>query len=338
MIDNRFYRFAPPVYLADLVEQTGAELVKGDVREQVHTVSALSNIQAGVFSFARSMKSLPAIPPTGGVVIAAASDVIDQIRQWPIAVLRHAHPDFAFSSAARKLIAERDFMTSIADHADFHETVQLGAGVVIAPGVEIGKGTQIGPNATIGCGVHIGENCTIGPNVHLGFCDVGDHVKISPGVVIGGNGLGVATGDNELADIPHFGSVEIGNNVTIGSNTTIDRGVFSATKIGNGTRIDNLVQIAHNVVIGENCIFAAHVGISGSVTIGNRVLMGGKVGITDHRTIGDDAVIVACSATMRNVPANETWSGTPAQPLRQHMREVAFLRKLLKDHQESKST
>ena len=110
--------------------------------------------------------------------------------------------------------------------------------------------------------------------------------------------------------------------------TTIDRAMFGATHIGKGCKFDNLVQIGHNNTIGAYSMFAAHVGISGSCTIGSGVIMGGKAGVADHITIGDGAVLVAGASTMHDVPAGERWSGVPAKPIRQHMREVAMIRRL----------
>jgi UDP-3-O-[3-hydroxymyristoyl] glucosamine N-acyltransferase len=160
---------------------------------------------------------------------------------------------------------------------------------------------------------------------------LGDRVNISAGVVIGGNGLGIAQSNSQLIDIPHFGAVNIGNNVSIGSNSTVDRGMFTNTIIGENTKIDNLVQIAHNVVIGRNCIFAAHVGISGSVTIGDNVLMGGKVGIADHLNVGSDVSILASSGLMNDIPNGEVWGGTPAIPYRELARSIGIMRKLVRE-------
>jgi len=72
---------------------------------------------------------------------------------------------------------------------------------------------------------------------------------------------------------------------------------------------------------------AAHTGISGSVTIGDGVKFGGRAGIADHLVIGDGARIAAGAGLMNDVPAGETWGGVPAQPIRQWMRETAWLRK-----------
>jgi UDP-3-O-[3-hydroxymyristoyl] glucosamine N-acyltransferase len=70
---------------------------------------------------------------------------------------------------------------------------------------------------------------------------------------------------------------------------------------------------------------AAHTGISGSVTIGDGAQFGGRAGVADHLTIGDRARIAAAGGVMKDIPAGETWGGFPARPIRQWMREVAWL-------------
>jgi len=45
-------------------------------------------------------------------------------------------------------------------------------------------------------------------------------------------------------------------------------------------------------------------------------------------TIGDNVHIAARSGVMKDIPAGEYWGGTPAQPMKDFMREVAVMRKL----------
>jgi UDP-3-O-[3-hydroxymyristoyl] glucosamine N-acyltransferase len=63
------------------------------------------------------------------------------------------------------------------------------------------------------------------------------------------------------------------------------------------------------------------------VTVEDGVRMGGRVGIADHVHIGEGAQLAASAGIFRDIPAGETWGGTPAKPIRQYLREVAWLQK-----------
>jgi UDP-3-O-[3-hydroxymyristoyl] glucosamine N-acyltransferase len=125
-----------------------------------------------------------------------------------------------------------------------------------------------------------------------------------------------------------LGYVRIGSDVEIGASTTIDRGTYGATSIGDGTKIDNLVQIAHNVVIGKHCIIVGQAGLAGSVQLGNGVILGGQCAIRDHVTLADGAMVAACSGVAEDVDPKQIYSGLPALPHRQSLREQAALRRL----------
>jgi len=160
---------------------------------------------------------------------------------------------------------------------------------------------------------------------------IGDRVIIHPGARIGQDGFGYLPSPKGHQKIPQARRVIIQDDVEIGANTTIDRGSTRDTLIGEGTKIDNLVQIAHNVSIGRHCLIASQTGISGSSQVGDFVMMGGQVGIADHVTVGAGAMLGAQSGYMSNVPAGARWIGSPAQPVRDFMKGVAVLRRLVRN-------
>jgi UDP-3-O-[3-hydroxymyristoyl] glucosamine N-acyltransferase len=124
--------------------------------------------------------------------------------------------------------------------------------------------------------------------------------------------------------------VLIEDDVRVGANTAVDRGSARDTIIGAGTWIDNLVQIAHNVTIGRHCIIVAQVGIAGSTQIGDFVRLGGQAAIAGHVEVGARASIGAQAGVIGNVPPGAKLLGSPAQPKRDFLKQMAKLRQTIK--------
>jgi len=248
-----------------------------------------------------------------------------------VAVLETPFPRHAHSVVASALFRPRHLTgygaEPISSLAQIHPGAVVQPGAVIGPGAAIGEGTVIGSNAVIGAGVQIGRNTSIGANASVHCALLGDHVTVLAGARIGETGFGVLVGPNGAEDAPHFGRVIIQDYVTLGANSCVDRGVFEDTIIGERTKIDNLCQIAHNVILGRGVIVAAFGGISGSVRVGDGSMLGGRVGIADHVQVGERVSLAASAGLFRDVESGETWGGTPAKPIRQWMREVAWLQK-----------
>jgi UDP-3-O-[3-hydroxymyristoyl] glucosamine N-acyltransferase len=61
--------------------------------------------------------------------------------------------------------------------------------------------------------------------------------------------------------------------------------------------------------------------------VGDGVAFGGRAGLADHVVVGDGASIGGGSSVIKNVPAGEIWSGYPGRPLREFLRETAWLAK-----------
>jgi UDP-3-O-[3-hydroxymyristoyl] glucosamine N-acyltransferase len=329
MPDPRFFEDLGPVTLSELAALTGAELADASMGGwQVRAVSVMTGAGADSITFVTDRKFLEQAGKTLAGACFVRPDAADAL---PVgcAALTLASPQLGYAMAAARLHRPR-FITGekgVHPAAQIEPQVELGPGVVVGAGAQIGRGTRIGANTVIGPGVAIGRDCDISASVTIGFALIGDRVRILAGARIGEAGFGATAGPKGLVDIPQLGRAILQDGVTIGANSCVDRGAFEDTVMGENTKIDNLVQIGHNVRVGRNCVMAAYTGISGSVTIGDGVQFGGRAGVADHLTIGAGARISAAAGVIQDVPADETWGGYPARPIRQWMRETAWLRR-----------
>ncbi|WP_323761305.1 UDP-3-O-(3-hydroxymyristoyl)glucosamine N-acyltransferase [Maricaulis sp.] len=333
MADPRFYDRLGPLTLTEIAALSGAAISdSGTGDAEVDRVTPLGEPVAGALSYAEKAKLLRTAPDgaLAGVVLICPEAATEDARRLGAVVLTHPEPRAAFARVLPALFQARDFAadTYIDPTARIGEGTRLAAGVVVGAGAEIGRNCVIGPHSVVGPGCRVGDNTRLAARVSLLCCDIGADCNILAGAVIGEDGFGIAVSDGNTVGILHLGSVVIGDHVTIGANCAIDRGLFSATRIGNASKIDNLCHIAHNAVIGENVIMAGYSGLAGSAVLQDNAMLGGRVGIYDHVTIGKGARVGGNSAAARDVPAGEIWVGNPAQPMRQHLRELAELRRL----------
>jgi UDP-3-O-[3-hydroxymyristoyl] glucosamine N-acyltransferase len=209
---------------------------------------------------------------------------------------------------------------------------EIGPLTVVGARVEIGARCRIGPLVSIGDGVLIGADTRIGSHVSISHSLIGERVFILPGARLGQDGFGfdptpTPTG---FTTVPQLGRVVIEDDVEIGANSMIDRGSAQDTVIGAGSRLDNSVQIAHNVRLGRCCVIVAQAGISGSTTLGDYVTVAGQAGLAGHLTIGQAARIGAQAGVMADLAPRMSVVGSPAEPVREFFRQVAFLRRMMR--------
>lgn len=335
MADPRFYDRLGPLSIEEIAALSGAAISdSGRAGTRVEGLAPLNAGLRGHLCYAESEKSLKGLQGTDldGAIVLAPQAAAGPIADLGGQVLVHSTPRLAFARVAGQLVRPRRFEPGERVHAtaSIDASARLMPGAVIGAGAEIGADTLIEPNAVIGPGCRIGAGARIGAGVSIACAIIGSHCNILAGAVIGEDGFGVAVSAAETVDVPHLGIVLIGDHVTIGAHTAIDRALFGATEIGSHTKIDNHCHIAHNCRIGERVIMAGFSGMAGSAEIGEGAMLGGRVGIYDHTRVGAGARIAATAAVNRDVPPGETWAGNPAQPLRDNMREIAELRRLVK--------
>ena len=326
MPDTRFFQTLPSLTVAELAAQIGGAVERGGDRS-IASVAPLSSADRGAIAFLGDRKFAAALSQTqAGCVIVPPEAVDAAPAEASVIVSRTPQASWAKASLLLHRVITLDAAITLEEAAE-DESVVIEPGVVLGVGVRIGRGTRICANTVIGPGVQIGRDCVIGSNVTVGFALIGDRVKLYAGARIGEAGFGATGTAAGVMDIPQLGRVILQDGVTVGANSCIDRGAYDVTVIGENTKIDNLVMVGHNCIIGRNCLLVANTGISGSVTVGDNVIFGGKAGIGDHITIGEGARVAAGAGVLADIPAGETWSGYPARPIRQFLRETVWLAK-----------
>ncbi len=207
---------------------------------------------------------------------------------------------------ALSLVSERFFVKRV--QAGIHPTASVHPEAVVAPGA------HIGPNCSVGrCSIGDGSVLTANVTVYDGVT-IGNNVVLQAGAVIGTDGLGCdRRADGSLVKFPHLGGVTIGDEVEIGANCQIARGGLSDTVIGKGCKINGLSFIAHNCSLGENVWITGNTMLAGSVRVEANVTIYSKVIVREQRTIGKGAVIGMGAVVVTDVPAGETWLGSPAK-------------------------
>ena len=329
--------------LQQVAEAVGARLL-GDGRVEVAGVASMASASPHDLVFVEDEKHLTAAlqSAAGALIVGEFAAAVESRKP----LLVSDHPKLAFARAARLLHDALPHQgvspASMSASAEVHASAVLGRGVrveeraVVGDRVQIGENTRIGAACAIGSDVKIGRDCEIYPNVTMyPGTSLGDRVIVHAGAVLGSDGFGYVrdrkTGHYEK--FPQVGRLVVEDDVEIGANTTIDRGALDETRVRRGAKIDNLVHIGHNCQIGEDVVIAAQTGLSGSIVIENGVVLGGQVGIGEHAHIGEGVMLGGQGGVLPNKilrGKGVAFWGTPAQPLRQYLKQLATLARLAK--------
>jgi UDP-3-O-[3-hydroxymyristoyl] glucosamine N-acyltransferase len=325
--------------LKEIAEFVQARVV-GDDRVTISGIASISSASARDVVFVEHEKDLEsALASKAGAVIAGEFAAKSSPAK-PMLIC--SQPRLAFARSAQFVYMQPKATPGIhssavvSSSARLGKEVALGERVVVGENVEIGDSTRIGAGSAIGENVRIGRDCvfypnvTIYPGVHLG-----DRVIVHAGVVLGSDGFGYVRDkkSGRYEKFPQVGRLEIADDVEIGANSTIDRGALEVTRIGRGTKIDNLVHVGHNVRIAEDVVIAAQTGFSGSITVEKGAVIGGQVGIGEHATIGEGVMLGGQSGVLPNKLLRGkgiAFWGTPAKPVREYLKELAVLARLVK--------
>lgn len=328
--------------LKQIADALGARLVGPD-QGGIGGVASIESASPDDLTFVENEKHLAAALQSRAGAIVAGEFAASAASGKPLLITDH--PKLAFARAAQMLRQNSDGDSAperIHSSAVVHPSAKLASAVrvearaVINENAQIGQGTRIGSGCAIAAGVKIGRDCEIYPNVTIyPGTSLGDRVIVHSGAVLGSDGFGYVrdrkTGHYEK--FPQVGRLVVEDDVEIGANATVDRGALDETRIRRGAKIDNLVHIGHNCQIGEDVVIAAQTGLSGSITIENGAVLGGQVGIGEHATIGEGVMLGGQGGVLPNKilrGKGQAFWGTPAQPLREYLKQLATLARLAK--------
>ena len=307
---------------------------------EIHRIYSVDDAQKGDLVFVSSKKfaSRALKSPVSGVV--TTKELAEQFsNQDHLGILISNNVNLAHA-ALKQEFGDRKFIDDQWGErhpsAVIHPTAKIGSGVIIAPHVTIGENVSIGERTRIQAGVvieegaQVGQDCILHANAVVGYnCILKDCVDIGPGTVIGSEGFGFAQDEKRKSHrLPHTGIVVIENFVRIGANNCIDRATYAETKIGTGTKTDNLCHFAHNVEIGEDCLLTSMFCVAGTSKIGDRVMTSGQAGVIDHMNVCSDTVLLHRAGVTKDVTEPGMYAGLPLQPLKQYMKNTAYVRKL----------
>jgi acetyltransferase-like isoleucine patch superfamily enzyme len=101
------------------------------------------------------------------------------------------------------------------------------------------------------------------------------------------------------------------HNLTLGNNTDIGAFTYINAKYG--------VDIEEDAQIGSHCSIYSESTIDdkkGKVVIGKNARIGAHSVVMPGITVGNDAIVAACSFVNKNVPSGAIYGGVPAKALR----------------------
>ena len=324
--------------VAEIAKVVGGRVV-GEGECAITRVASLAAAQPDELSFVEDVKFAPEARAShaGALIVGDASE--KSLAGRNLIVVKN--PRLAFAEAgvllagAQRLRAGVHASAIIDASAEIGDGVSIGALAYVGPHVKMGRNSTIGPGCVLLGDIEIGSDCELVARVTVyPKTSIGNRVTVHAGAVLGSDGFGFVPDEaGRYLKFPQVGRLEIGDDVEIGANTTIDRGALDATVIESGVKLDNLVHVGHNVRLGENVVSAAQTGISGSSVVEKNVLIGGQVGIADHVIIEEGAILGA----QAGIPSNKVirgrgvvfW-GTPARPIREYLKELAALARLVK--------
>ena len=299
--------------LQELSRIAGTQL-RGDPNRVITHAAVLKDADEGAISFLANRRYASFLADTrASAVILSAGDaetcpvdclIADDPYLAHARVMTALYPDESIKPGVHPS-AHVDPTARVASTAEIAANAFVGAGATIAEGVFIGPGCVLLDSVFVGAGSRLVASVTLCSGTRLG-----KRCVIHPGVVIGGDGFGLANDGGAWVKVPQIGRAVLGDDVEVGSCTAIDCGAIGDTVIADGVKIDNQVHIAHNVQIGKHTAIAGCTGVAGSSTIGAYCTIAGAAGITGHVELTDHVHVSGMTAITRSINQPGLYTGT----------------------------
>lgn len=115
-------------------------------------------------------------------------------------------------------------------------------------------------------------------------------------------------------------TTKVGNGVIISYNAFIS----CDTIIGNNVLIQPLSGIGHDCKIGDHSVISGHSDLGGGTVIGDGTYIALNVCVRDHTSIGNNVIVSAGSAVLRDVQNDVVVQGNPARVILKNTERKVF--------------
>jgi len=190
-------------------------------------------------------------------------------------------------------------------------TIHVEPSAVVDPRAELDEDVRVGPFCVVGPKVRIGRGTHLINNVTvMGRVTIGEHNRIFPGAVLGG----------DPQDISYRGSeteVIVGDHNVIREGVTINRGSEKedgVTTLGSHCFIMAGSHIAHDCRVGSRVIMANATLLGGHVHVHDDATISGGVVVHHFTTVGSFSFAGGLSRVLHDVPPYMLAEGNPSKP------------------------